>query len=227
MIFHMLLRKLGGVAARYIPLLNKIRLRSSKLVCDDAILIHSTIDCRGKNNLITVCDGAFLDCSQIKITGNNNNVVIGKNVKANNLVIWLENDGNSVLISENTVFTNNVRIACIEGQTVRIGKDCLFSSDITIRTGDSHAVLNSQGERINVSRSVIIGDHVWIGQRVIILKGVDIMRDTVVAAGSVLTQCKYKPNVMIAGVPAKIVKENINWDSDRKKGVINKEEHEY
>ena len=55
-------------------------------------------------------------------------------------------------------------------------------------------------------RAIIIGDGVWLGARCIILPGVSIGRGSVVAAGAVVTK-EVPVNVMVAGVPAKVIKE--------------------
>ena len=52
-----------------------------------------------------------------------------------------------------------------------------------------------------------IGDNSWIGSGVTILPGVQLGEHTVIAAGSVVTKSFIQGNIVIAGVPAKIVKE--------------------
>ncbi|MBA2585639.1 MAG: maltose acetyltransferase, partial [Chthoniobacterales bacterium] len=51
----------------------------------------------------------------------------------------------------------------------------------------------------------IIGDNVWIGMNAVILKGVAIGENSVVAAGAVVTK-SVPENCVVAGNPAKIVK---------------------
>jgi maltose O-acetyltransferase len=58
------------------------------------------------------------------------------------------------------------------------------------------------------SDPVIIGDNVWIGERAIILKGVNIGDNAIVAAGSVVTK-SIPNNSLVAGNPAKIIKQNL------------------
>ena len=96
-----------------------------------------------------------------------------------------------------------------------VGNDCLFSTEIVIRTSDSHTILNETGERINHAKDVIIGNHVWVGYRVLITKGVTLPQNCVVGTGSVVTKSIDKSGTVIGGVPAKIVKENINWCRER------------
>ena len=52
---------------------------------------------------------------------------------------------------------------------------------------------------------IIIEDRVWISNRSIVLKGVRIGHDAVVAAGSVVTR-DVPPRTVVAGVPARVVR---------------------
>lgn len=57
-----------------------------------------------------------------------------------------------------------------------------------------------------VSKPIIIGNHVWIGRRAMIFKGVTIGDRSIVGAGAIVTH-DVPPDVVVAGNPAKIVKE--------------------
>ena len=57
---------------------------------------------------------------------------------------------------------------------------------------------------------ITIGENVWIGCRALILKGVTIGDGAVVAAGAVVTK-DVPANCVVAGNPAKIIKENVVW----------------
>lgn len=132
----------------------------------------------------------------------------------NHLDIWVEDDGNSVEIGANTWVTGETHIAVTEGMAVKIGERCLFSEEIVIRTGDSHSILNEAGQRINKAKDVAIGNHVWVGNRAMLLKGTKLGDDSVVGAGAIVTG-EFEGGVILVGVPAKVVKEKINWDSER------------
>lgn len=62
-----------------------------------------------------------------------------------------------------------------------------------------------------MSAPIVIGDHVWIGMNVIVLKGVTIGEGAVVSAGSVVTK-DVPPHSLVAGVPAKVVKTDVEWN---------------
>lgn len=94
-----------------------------------------------------------------------------------------------------------------------IGMGCMFSWNIEIRTGDYHTIIDKETRKIlNYNEDVIIGNHVWVGSDVYIGKGVKIADNSVVGAHSVVTRKFDETNVVIAGVPAKIVKRNIDWN---------------
>lgn len=57
----------------------------------------------------------------------------------------------------------------------------------------------------------MIGDHVWIGARAVVLKGVTIGDGAVIAAGAVVTH-DVPAHTLVGGVPAKIIKQNIVWE---------------
>ena len=54
------------------------------------------------------------------------------------------------------------------------------------------------------------GDKVWIATNAMILPGVTIGDGAIVAAGAVVTK-DVPPRCMVAGVPAKVIKENVEW----------------
>lgn len=179
-----------------------------------AFLLKSKVEVNGTCNKIIIEEGCILKHSHVFIKGSNNTVILSRECVLCGLEIWIEDDNNRCFIGENTWITGNTHLAIIEGTKISVGERCLFSSDITVRTGDSHTILNAEGQRINPSKDIAIGDHVWIGNKVIILKGSIVSTDSVVGAGTLVNKA-FKPNVIIAGVPGKVVRDDINWDSAR------------
>lgn len=60
------------------------------------------------------------------------------------------------------------------------------------------------------TKPIKIGNHVWIGTRVTILKGVTVGDNAIIAAGAVVTH-DVPANSIVAGVPAKVINSNVNW----------------
>ena len=86
-----------------------------------------------------------------------------------------------------------------------IGSDTTIADDVIIRDYDGHYV--NDGIK---TAPVSIGNHVWIGSKSMILKGVTIGEGSVVAAGAVVVR-DVPPHTLVGGVPAKVIKENITW----------------
>ena len=127
----------------------------------------------------------------------------------------MEKSGNEILLEEHVRILGKTHLAAIEGTKITIGKDCLFSSDIHFRTGDSHSVLDMEGRRINASEDIVVGEHVWVGTKVTCLKGAVIPPHSIVGACALVTGKFTRPNCVLAGVPAKVVKEQVDWSIAR------------
>ena len=195
---------------------NKIHInKKSKLIISKSIMSKCCINMRGKNNVVEIKDNCILRNSKIDIYGEDTYVLIDKNVIANGLHIWCEDKNSRVIIGKDTTFHGQIKLSCIEGTEISIGDDCMFSSNIDIVTGDSHSIIDLSRNRINPSKNIVIEDHVWIGQKNTILKGAYISKNSIVGAGSVVSKQFEKDNVIIAGVPARVIKEDINWDRKR------------
>lgn len=102
-------------------------------------------------------------------------------------------------------FNSNIKIRCHE--KIEIGENVAISHDVTIMDSDAHEGLWKGYEK---TKPIKIGNHVWIGTRATILKGVTIGDNAIIAAGSVVTK-DVPSNTVVAGVPAKVIKTNINW----------------
>jgi acetyltransferase-like isoleucine patch superfamily enzyme len=62
-----------------------------------------------------------------------------------------------------------------------------------------------------MTQPIHIGNHVWIGMNVTILKGVQIGDGAIIAAGAVVTR-NIPARCLAGGVPARVLKENITWE---------------
>ncbi len=169
----------------------------------------------GKDNSVTIAEDAALNRCVFRFYGNGNKVIIGRGCKLNDVTFWIEDDGNEIALGVGTSIQGKTEIACIEGTSVTVGDDCMFSSNISMRTGDSHSVVDLDGKRINPSKSIKVGNHVWIGQNVFIGKGAEVADNSILGAGSVVTRRFNEPHVAIAGNPAIVIKEKVNWKRER------------
>lgn len=88
------------------------------------------------------------------------------------------------------------------------GDDVLISWDCLFMDTDFHKI-TKEGVVINPDRGIHIGNHVWIGCRSTILKGVHIADNSVVAAGSVVTKDFTLENSIVDS--NRILKTDIEW----------------
>lgn len=164
----------------------------------------------GDNNSIVFEDSKSNNC-RIYIRGNNNNIKIGSNCFLKNTIMWIEGDGCLLKINSfTTIESAHIALTGIK-MKVLVGEDCMISTNVTIRTGDSHSIYDkTTNEFLNNNSSVIIEDHVWIGDDVTILKGVKISSGSIVGAKSLVTK-DVPTNSVSVGIPSKVVKNNIIW----------------
>lgn len=173
-------------------------------------LRKNKIKISGNNNIIYVGKNSLLRDSNIFIKGNNNILYIGDNCVVNNTSIILDNEGAEIRIGNKTSIAK-AQIVSLEPYNIEIGEDCMLSYDIEIRNTDSHKIYDKNtNKRINEGNGVSIGNHVWLGMRAIILKGVTIEDNSIVAGGSIVTK-DVKVNTIVSGNPAKQIKENVYW----------------
>lgn len=172
------------------------------------------IEVLGEGNWIEMGERCVLQKCHIYIRGNHNRIQIGKECRCSGLEIWMEDDAGQVSMGHNTRITGKTHLAVTEGSKLQIGNRCLLANEITMRTGDSHSILDQDGRRCNPAENIIIGDHVWIGQGAYILKGVSVGEDAVIGAGAVVTKSLPEKTVA-AGNPARVVKTSITWESER------------
>jgi acetyltransferase-like isoleucine patch superfamily enzyme len=142
-------------------------------------------------------------------------VTIADGCVVRSLGLACEDNGNVISIGRGTEVNGPSDLAAIEGTTLSIGDGCLLSGGVHIRTGDSHSVTDLKGNRINPSKDVRVGDHVWIGMRVVVLKGASIPDHSVVAACAVVTKPFTLPNCAIGGNPAQVIRRDIDWRVER------------
>lgn len=193
--------------------------RGNKIITNipGLFLSNARIKVRGTNNLVEFKDGGIthFHSLRINIIGDNNEVTIGKCCSGEGLTINIEDNRNRVELGESFSCGKNTELAAIEGTSIIFGSDCMLSANITIRTGDSHSIVDKDGRRTNISKSVIIGNHVWIGNSVLILKSTKLGDNSIVAGGAVVPGKNYPENSILGGNPAKVLKENINWKRER------------
>lgn len=172
-----------------------------------------------RNTILIFSKGSRINISN-KLTLNGNTIL---NNKRSSILRMDENStfniiGNSqiyygadIILFRDSTFTignsyinSDCRIRC--HRELKIGDGCAISHEFVVMDSNAHAI-----NGLKCYEPVVIGNNVWIGSRVTILPGVTIGDGAVIAAGSVVNK-DVMPRTMVAGVPAKVVREDVQWE---------------
>lgn len=175
------------------------------------------IDIKGDNNTITINEKSLksFNNSDIKLRSNSTNIKIKDTDRLYNLHIGTCCGDNQSLYWGKGSNCWGVNVYLNEDNaSLVVGENCMFSERIIIWATDGHAIIDKTTNKVinGIKSETKIGNHVWVGTRATILKNADIPDNSVIGAGSVVTSKFDKGNVVIAGNPAKVIKENIDWD---------------
>jgi acetyltransferase-like isoleucine patch superfamily enzyme len=135
---------------------------------------------------------------------NRGTLTIGDRVRLHSTVATLElvslcgghlEIGNDVFI--------NYGSSLVSSAHVKVGDHCLIGTHVMIMDCDFHRVEDKAWD--TTGSPVVLEERVWLGNRSMVLKGVSIGHDSVVAAGSVVTH-DVPPRTLVAGVPARVIR---------------------
>lgn len=162
-----------------------------------------------EGSLVEVEDGVELKNLKIEVKGKDCYLKIGRKAKFAGHILLVGRDRKVVIGSETTAV--NVYLMARDAD-INIGERCMFSRGIEIRSSDVHKIYPlGGGERVNYGKDVSIGNHVWIGAKVMVSKGVCIPDGCIIGACSFVNKSFDSENCIIAGVPGKVVKRDIEW----------------
>lgn len=166
---------------------------------------------RGRGNRLTIADPFAAGDSVFELAGGAA-VTVEAGCNLGGLQVHALCGGAAVTIGPRTSFNAVSQITVHEPARVTIGADCLFGVGCQISASDVHKVLDARTRaRLNPAADIVIEDHVWVSPRTGIFRGAHVGRDSVVGFGSVV-KGRFPPGVMLAGVPAAIVKRGITWE---------------
>ncbi len=188
----------------------------------------------GRRNRIEIASDVMQNgCGVVTIAGDDNRLVITSGSTLINTSIHLGSkcavevvqsrlaaseihclSGASVLIGEGCSFTWRTQVLAHECGQIHIGPACLFATETLVTLSDMHSITEvASGMRINPARSINIGQHVWIGFRAMVLKGVSIGNGSVIGAGAIVIG-NIPAESLAAGNPARVIKQGIAWRAD-------------
>lgn len=175
---------------------------------------QSALVIKGKSNSIQ-CQNVKIENSDIRIVGMNNRITIESGVKLKDVKINIRGTSCILKIEKNTTF-GGCRIVNVGiDNSINIGRDCMFADNIEIWASDTHTIYDENENIINSEKPITIGNKVWIGSHVKILKGVTVSDGSIVGMGSIITK-NTPPSSLSIGFPNTVIKENISWSRNYK-----------
>jgi acetyltransferase-like isoleucine patch superfamily enzyme len=152
---------------------------------------------------ITLGDAVILarSCRLLAFDGGTIRIGVGSGINA---FAEVRARGGRIAIGENAfIGTGSVIVAIDE---ISIGRNALIAEYVTIRDQD-HDFETDQPTALAGMRSspIRIGDHVWIGAKATITRGVTIGDNAVIGANAVVTR-DVPANAVVGGVPAKVIR---------------------
>lgn len=161
----------------------------------------------GQNNFIFIDTGIKVKNVNFDFRASNSTAFIcSENTRANLML----GSSSIIYIGKKATFTNACNITAAEGCNVFVGEEFMAAENVYITNTDGYPIYDVMGKRVNPSKSIHIGDHVWIGRHSEVLKGVNICSGSVVGSRSVVTK-SVPSNSICVGSPARIVKSNIHF----------------
>lgn len=178
--------------------------------CD--LSVKSAVTISGNGHRLAIGDfttGIF----RIRVSGRNCAVEIGPGCAAKAPVeIVLLRGPSRLSLGAGTTFRGPTKLFLHEASEMLIGEDCMFSGNIAMATSDAHPIYDGQRARINPAQPIVLGRHVWVGADATILKGARIGAGCVVARGTIVTAGTYPERAILAGAPARVVREDVYWE---------------
>lgn len=131
-------------------------------------------------------------------------LILSKIFRKDNSFVVQKMREEGVKIGVNThIFSN---IALSEPYLISIGDNCTISTNVSFITHDaSVGVIMGRKNFSDICGKIVIGNNCFIGKNSVILYGVTIADNTIIAAGSVVTKSLFESGYIIGGNPAKII----------------------
>ena len=120
-------------------------------------------------------------------------------------------NGKNIHIGNN--FTGNYNLTILDIREVYIGDNVMIGPNTLITTVSHPLTPMGRRRHLGIAKPVTIGNDVWIGGNVTILPGVKIGNNVIAAAGAVITK-DVPDNTLVAGVPARPIRELENDTTD-------------
>ena len=183
--------------------------KGNDLAAKNSLIKKSEIKFAGKGNAI-VTSGCEIYNSTIFLRGDGHTLVIEEGVQLYNVRIKIIGAGNEVRIGKKTTFGSGSLVCGGNNTHIEIGENCMLAEGLDVWNTDTHSIIKD-GKLCNPPENITIGNHVWTGKDVAILKGVTVGDNAIVGMKSLVTK-DIPSGCIAAGNPAKIIKDGVDWN---------------
>lgn len=167
---------------------------------------HLRVRMAGRDNTLVLEGPHNFHEVEIDFSGDGGYVRIGPGDGGiGSLKIWVDHGGRLEIGKNFKCHYNNAY--WVDKGHIEIGDDCMFSRGILLRGDDGHDILDEQGRLISGPGHLKIGNHVWVGEETCLLKNAEVGDNSIVGARAVVTKKYPQGNVILAGNPARAIKE--------------------
>lgn len=213
-VLGVILRKVKFLLSKQQPVIKSVRGVNNR-IHNAGTFKNVVIDIVGNHNSVVIGTGTFLQDALIFIRGEGHKIEIGEHCVFAKGELWIEDSHGTLRIGNNSSIEHAHLAVTEPGSVLEIQEDCMLAKHIEIRTGDSHSIIDmATGDRINYAANVTLEKHVWVGAHAKILKGVTIGHNSIIATSALVTS-DVPPHSIAAGVPAKVIKQGIDWKRER------------
>lgn len=207
-LFHLVpFNKYLSIKSARLFLVNVIGEKDNTIKFENGKIYRTDVLIQGASNVI-ISSSNLSNC-KINIYGDNNEINLS-NASLRNLELVIRGRGCKVIFKKNSTCGSAYVVCMGTSNSIEVGEETMIADEVEIWNSDTHPIFDSQGYLTNPSSPILIGDHVWIGKRTTILKGVSIGNDAIIGMNSLVTK-DIESSTVNAGIPTKVVNRNVNW----------------
>lgn len=163
--------------------------KKSKLILHNSLTLNANrMGKNGRSSILRMDENSVLECHGFSF------------MYGADIILFKDSH---LALGKGSFINSDCKIRC--HKEITIGEGCAISHDFTVMDSDAHELDGNRN-----TNPVHIGNHVWIGTRVTILNGVNVGDGAVIAAGSLVTK-DVPAGSLVGGVPAKVIKEKVEW----------------
>lgn len=192
--------------------------RNALYVADGVSLNRQLIDSMALypfSDALLVIASDLPNLASLLLGGNDATVLIGPRSELTAGEIYC-GAGSAVILNGGIVATRCAVVDARNGGSVVTADDQLWAANVYIATDDMHRLEDlASGQRINrYGGHIRLGRHVWLCRDVVITGDVEIGDHTVVGLRSMVRNAKHGDHVVVAGTPARVIREGVTWSGD-------------